>query len=1152
MEGVQNGYPYDVRGAPINDNKDDCLQQLAKINKEIESVRHEVEQEQRRLSHYQTVQVDSRNSVPSVSVSKYETTGKNVDKGPYGLSSCTILRKTNSRARKYVVDNSKPRTDLEYDPLSNFSANLRPYSSSGKEQKEKDGKGLKRGTNACHPDQKRTINYQAPLSRSPSPDRHDDSYEDSELIIDIPPLPDGGIGKAEDSVASVADKSPQDKVEEFQEVKAPPILLDSPPLQVSKITEKSLSNLYESKEYENVLVNGSGFDLTKCLDVLERESRKINHFHAAETLEEKSPEPADPPATTDTQDQNLNKLVVIKREPQRELSHSVENMNPLQPYNYQSKNSLFYQAPEIYSEEQNRHHAKQAQTTEQPAQNRVSDDWASANILPTLLPHSQKTSNQTLGLMQGKTLDDHPPLERYLDPVLPASGSSNVQAGHNSSESSLINKAESSLASIEQPSMMADGEEVLIIDSCSDNEDELNYSEIELSDSDPMEECYRIFMEANEDKGSEEQPDVSVGAMDVEKPMLNVKPPALAGKKRVAHEAKHVEPAAKSRPQPQVLVPLRGPVVSGFAPQPSITAKIQQVQQRASILTASLKGSRAFVSSTCQRTSETQSVPSPSTQTPESLQSAPVQNAYINYIPLGTAMINVGNNLQLILPEGAFPLPVTSSSSQVTSVLTPITQVYTNPVTVKHTYLPPVLNHVHRYSTTAPMLIPAQARKPTFNSAFALAHASPAASAPKAAVHSTVKPVPTKRKVKQQYEAPKDKVPHDIRQRYVNMFTEEFLKTSANVNDAFEKALAEEKTLYNRSVNKIKYLSVAVNALKRLKNQSVVAAAAAKDPTVVNSRGCKGNIPLTLEKLEGNADDEPFYESLKDYIMSEDKMIESNYPVHHPEKPGCAVLFADPKKVNTDPLKRICCRCGATYSVSQTGKHVRKEECNYHYGKGIKNKVPGGVETRYSCCEGVMGAPGCQVFKLHVHDSLSLDGFVTTIPRKSPDRSCPGVYSLDCEMCYTIHGLELSRVTVVNSSLQVVYDTFVRPDNEVIDYNTRFSGISENDVKGNHTSLREVQEALLSFIKADTILIGHGMETDLCALKLHHGTVVDTSVVFPHRMGPPHKLTLNKLTAEHLRRIIQQSVYGHDTSEDAAACMELMLWKVKEDGKLKK
>lgn len=48
--------------------------------------------------------------------------------------------------------------------------------------------------------------------------------------------------------------------------------------------------------------------------------------------------------------------------------------------------------------------------------------------------------------------------------------------------------------------------------------------------------------------------------------------------------------------------------------------------------------------------------------------------------------------------------------------------------------------------------------------------------------------MPAKRKQKQQQcEAAKDKVPHDVRQRYVNMFTEEFLKTAANVNDAFEK-----------------------------------------------------------------------------------------------------------------------------------------------------------------------------------------------------------------------------------------------------------------------------------------------------------------------------------------------------------------------------
>uniref|UniRef100_A0A8C2YVE0 Exonuclease domain-containing protein n=1 Tax=Cyclopterus lumpus TaxID=8103 RepID=A0A8C2YVE0_CYCLU len=525
----------------------------------------------------------------------------------------------------------------------------------------------------------------------------------------------------------------------------------------------------------------------------------------------------------------------------------------------------------------------------------------------------------------------------------------------------------------------------------------------------------------------------------------------------------------------------------------------------------------------------------------------------MNYISLGTAVIGADNNLHLILPEGIFPLPGTSSSSQVTSVLTPISQVHTSTLAVRQMYHPAAVMPLQRYRTTAPVLIPAPARKPSLASAFASSHSSPAAfAAPQAAVHTAVKAVTTKRRLKQ-CEAAKEKVPHEIRQRYVNMFTEEFLKTTENVNEAFEKALAEEKAVYNRSVNKLKYLSVAVNALKSLK-ETVRSGFLSFFLFFLFECICHF-IQILWQRLSDCVfppDDMALYEILRDYVLTEEKLVESNYPVQHPEKPGSCVLFIDVKKGSADPLKRICCRCGSTYSVNQMGKHIRKEECNYHYGKGVTEKVPGGVETRYSCCEGVMGAPGCQVFQVHVHDSISMDGFVSTVPRHPSDTSCPGVYSLDCEMCYTIHGLELSRVTVVNSSVQVVYDTFIRPDNEVIDYNTRFSGICEEDVKGNRTSLREVQETLLSFVSADTILIGHGLETDLCALKLLHGTVIDTSVVFPHRLGLPHKLTLNNLTADYLRRIIQESVCGHDTEDDAAACMELMLWKVKEEGKVKK
>uniref|UniRef100_A0A4W6EF35 Zgc:152968 n=1 Tax=Lates calcarifer TaxID=8187 RepID=A0A4W6EF35_LATCA len=792
--GVQNGYPSFACGALVGDEtRDDCLQELERINKEIETVRHEVEQEQKRLSRCQNIQADDTNAVPDFSACK--TAGQRVDR-----SSCTDFTKTYSQVRKYVVDNSKPRTDLEYDPLSNFSADLRSYSSSGKEQKVKNGNGLKREREAVRCDQKKPA-AQAQLSHQSSPEPLDDSYDDSVLIIDIPPSPDNKRGRTQ-KLSCVTGKS-QSAIEELKEVKATPTLIDSPPLCLANAEVFYIS---KSKKKQKKL---------QC-----KLTATIKHLKAGGCI------------NTFKIGVHMNKMT-----PRKEIMHINERHNRFKDTNCKFLNDLLIQ-----------------------------------------------------------------------------------------------------------------------------------------------------------------------------------------------------QPAAKSRPQPKILVPLHGPAASGFGSQSSITSRIQQVQQRASILTASVKGGQAFVSSTCQRTPETQTMTCPPTQTPANTQPAHVQSG------------------KLLL--------------------------------------------------------------------------------------------------KQQPEAAKDKVPHDIRQRYVNMFTEEFLKTTANVNDAFEKAVAEERTVYNRSVNKLKYLSIAVNSLKRLKNQS---AASAKVIFLLTAF----IISFILRQLLSVfifflADDMALYESLRDYILTEGELIESNYPMQHPEKPGSAALFTDNKKGNTDSLKRICCRCGATYSVNQTGKHTRKEECNYHYGKGIENRVPGGVETRYSCCEGVMGAPGCQVFKLHVHDSLSLDGFVSTIPRHPSDTSCPGVYSLDCEMCYTVHGLELSRVTVVNSSLQVVYDTFVRPDNGVIDYNTRFSGISEEDVKGNNTFIREVQETLLSFISADTILIGHSLETDLCALKLLHGTVVDTSVVFPHRLGPPHKLTLNNLTAEYLRRIIQESVCGHDTAEDAAACMELMLWKVKEDGKLKK
>jgi len=49
-------------------------------------------------------------------------------------------------------------------------------------------------------------------------------------------------------------------------------------------------------------------------------------------------------------------------------------------------------------------------------------------------------------------------------------------------------------------------------------------------------------------------------------------------------------------------------------------------------------------------------------------------------------------------------------------------------------------------------------------------------------------------------------------------------------------------------------------------------------------------------------------------------------------------------------------------------------------------------------------------------------------------------------------------------------------------------------VKGTSSSLHDVQAVLLSFINADTILIGHGLENDLASLKVSSNAMLSRFV----------------------------------------------------------
>ncbi|KAK3554507.1 hypothetical protein QTP70_024415 [Hemibagrus guttatus] len=1180
-----------------------CLSELERINKQIEAVKNEVEKEQKRLSRYQSEQAESAGA----SSEEYLVTSKTQPKDQNGNQ--LKCKKNSTAARKYVVDRTKPKTDLEYDPCSNYSADLRFSSSTDK---------IKSTSKADVERNQQDKGKGKSVSADPVPVpscNSEDSDEEGELVIDIPPFEnDGSKGSLIESSSASENanfmKTPRESSEMAQLDTDMPLLEKK--AEKFKPANKGMTSISEQQEsrkslYEETdsvkrrhpMLNREKISSERVLAVgsipTEGEQKPSVHPRIAKEEPESSKMMMEIDASLAENNHVLHKslkpnLAASKNDKcKEEILNSATGTSELHENARLTSVASFCQLekPPPASVMNSGVYEEKAQNIETVLDDisicldhlrRESESIACLQDVDTLLLENiqsapscskmqgdnllqagtQRPQRQTEPVVQPnnwlsghiRKMDTLPvkylsesPQKTVFQDYLPTTSSypdvtkdpgscpspstsveTNWQFAHKFATEPLqnvplnisvanttmvpsphveLNPAATPMElmggqNLQKPAALLGATDEKITAGSSSSE-ELNYSDLDLSESDPMEECYRIFMEANKAEDPTVQGDMPEDVSKVSE-AEKVKP-GLAQKKRVAHVAKFEVSKSKA----QVMVPLRD-----GGSQLTIPSRSQQCQKRATSLTAAVKGCQSFIAANAPKR----------VLAPTVIHSPAMPNNYVNILPAG-ATLRIGPNLHLIVPDGTCALPVT---------------------------IIPAAAPVMR-----PVLQPAQISQPMQST--------------QPVNYTPAKSIPTKRKAKGRTEVG-IKVPHDVRQRYVNLFVEEFLKTSATVQDAFEKALAEEKTVFDRSVNKLKYLSIAVNALKRLKNQN---AAPAKFSTERDAQASRGNVPLNTQALLQNGKsaisfyfrlyqfsaqniyiggDTTLYDQLKEHILTKALLRESNYPHKHPDKPGFAIQYGATKKGSTDVSRRLCCRCGTSFSVSQTGKHIRKEECNYHYGKVLENRVPGGVETRYSCCENAVGSPGCQVFKLHVHDAVSLQGFVSSLPQTHQD--CPGIYAIDTDMCYTTQGLELARVTVVNSNLQVIYDTFVKPTNEVIDYNTRFSGVSEDDVKNSSSSLQDVQTVLLSFISERTILVGHSLENDLCALKLIHNKVVDTSVVFPHRLGPPHKRDLRSLTAEYLRKIIQESVDGHDTQEDATACIELMLWKVKEDAKGKK
>lgn len=150
---------------------------------------------------------------------------------------------------------------------------------------------------------------------------------------------------------------------------------------------------------------------------------------------------------------------------------------------------------------------------------------------------------------------------------------------------------------------------------------------------------------------------------------------------------------------------------------------------------------------------------------------------------------------------------------------------------------------------------------------------------------------------------------------------------------------------------------------------------------------------------------------------------------------------------------------------------------------------------------------------------------------------------MDCEMVGVgTDGKEnmLARVSIVNKHGDCIYDKFVAPREEVIDYRTSVSGVRPDDLK-NATDFNVVAKEVAAILNGK-ILVGHAIQHDLDALLISHPRrrIRDTSRFKPFRnMVGGRTPGLRKLAKIILGVDIQKG--EHSSVEDAKAAMQIYI-----------
>ncbi|MES1903221.1 MAG: RNA exonuclease 1, partial [Paramarteilia canceri] len=187
-------------------------------------------------------------------------------------------------------------------------------------------------------------------------------------------------------------------------------------------------------------------------------------------------------------------------------------------------------------------------------------------------------------------------------------------------------------------------------------------------------------------------------------------------------------------------------------------------------------------------------------------------------------------------------------------------------------------------------------------------------------------------------------------------------------------------------------------------------------------------------------------------LLTEDKMKKNGYPCYDKELNTFIIekTVYDKEFIAESDGYLTCSRCYKQFiKVEKLGDIPNGETCNYHPQR-LKNEK-GSSEKIYRCCSEPSNSQGCENAIYHIFDSnLNCEGFTFLTDENlftDANKSKLKLFSMDCEMVYTTNGNEVARISIIDEDFENFFDSLILPSGEIIDYNTMFSGLNEENMK---------------------------------------------------------------------------------------------------------